>query len=90
MAFISSELRALLEARIVAIDARLTKLLAADSPLDGVKEFRLDTGEGSQRTEYFTPKELGLEIDRLWRVRDSIDRRLNGTGVININLRRKR
>lgn len=90
MAFIPAELRTLLNARIAAIDARLTLLLSATAPLEGIKEYRLDTGEGSQRTEYFTPKELGLEIDRLWRERDSITGRLAGTGLVNMNLRRKR
>lgn len=90
MAFITTALRARLEARLAAKEARLEALYAAETPLDGVKEYRFDPGDASQRTEYFTPKQLGDEIDRLERQIDALNRRLNGTGVVNHVLRRKR
>lgn len=89
MSVINSDLKALLEARLVAKTARLAKLYAAEDAGDGIKEYRLDTGVGNQRTEYFTPKEMGDEIDRLERQIDSINRKLRGQGIINIVLRRR-
>ena len=90
MAFISSALQTRLEARLAAKETRLAALYAADGPLDGIKEYRIDTGEGSQRTEYFTPKELEQAIDILERQIDALYRKLSGKGLVNMNLRRRR
>ena len=89
MLVITTELKILLEARLVSKIARLARLYATEDANDGIREYRFDSGDGSQKTEYFTPKEMGDEIYKLERQIDSINSRLNGTGVINLVLRRK-
>lgn len=82
-------------ARIVARIAKNETLLAEaeealSSSLTPYKEYRFDSGEGSQKTEYKDPRQLKQIIDSLEAQIEADYRRLNGTGVVNINLRRKR
>jgi hypothetical protein len=82
-------------ARIVARIARNEALLAeAETALSGTltpyREYRFDSGEGSQKTEYKDPRQLKDIIDSLEAQIEADYRRLNGTGIVNMNLRRKR
>jgi hypothetical protein len=92
MAVLSSAERARIVARISTIDAQIA---AAETALDdaittgGVKEFRLDTGEGSQRMVYRDPADLDKLIYRLQVRRTHLQQRLDGTGLLNVNMRRK-
>ena len=92
MAVLSSAERTRIIARIAAIDAQITAAETAfvDSlATGGVSEFRLDTGEGSQRMVYRSPDELRKLIDHLITARDHFQQRLSGTGVCIVNMRRK-
>lgn len=81
-----------------AILARITKLktqlVIANDTLDSglstdIREYRFDSGEGSQRVEYKTFKEMTAIVDWLESRIDYLTRKLNGTGLLNMNLRRK-
>ena len=80
------------------IQAKITRLMAqleiANDTLDSavgneILEYRFDSGEGSQRTQYKTPDQLTKIIDWLESRIDYLNRRLNGIGLSNLNLRRK-
>lgn len=70
-----------------------TKLTAAYAALDGVttdiESYRLDSGEGSQQAKRRKSDEITKLIRHLEAVLDSIDRRLCGTGVTTLVLRRR-
>ncbi|MBW2560994.1 MAG: hypothetical protein JRE40_09085 [Deltaproteobacteria bacterium] len=55
----------------------------------GIKEFRIDTGEASERVEYRPPMELEKLIDTLERRRTHCLQQLGGTGLVYLNQRRK-
>lgn len=91
MACINTSTRARLIASLAKKEAQLLKAEEAyDDALTSIKEYRFDSGEGSQRTEYRSVNELKTTIDALETEIEAIHRRLNGTGLVNINLRRKR
>lgn len=91
MACILSSTRTRLIARIAKNEELLEKAeTALSNALNHIKEFRLDTGEGSQKTEYKDPRQLQQIIDSLESSIERDYRRLNGTGIVNMNLRRKR
>lgn len=90
MACINPRTRARLIANLAKKESQLAKAeIAYEALLTEIKEYRFDSGEGSQRTEYRSTAELETAIDRLEKQIEDIHRRLSGTGVVNINLRRK-
>lgn len=77
-----------IQARITALEAQQTAIDAAIVAGDEIGEYRFDSGEGSQRVRY-------RSLDSLMTISDNLDRKiehlygkLQGTGVINLNLRR--
>ncbi len=90
MAFFTASRKSALEARLAKKEAQLEKLYVAyDDASDNVKEYRFDSGEGSQRTEYRDLKDISAEITRLEKEIDFLTRKLSGLGIVNMNLRRK-
>lgn len=90
MAFFTASRKSALEARLAKKQAQLDKLYEAyDDASDNIKEYRFDSGAGSQRTEYRDLKDISVEIERLEKQIDALTRKLLGIGVVNINLRRK-
>ena len=90
MSCLSITRRAEITAQIIAETSRLVLLEEAygQSLSGGIKEYRFDSGEGSQRTERHSPKELSDLIESTERRIDFLNRKLNGTNIVNLNLRR--
>ena len=85
--------RTQLLARYNQITQQLVALNAAyDAAVQNseVKEYRFDSGEGSQRTERRSPQELWDLIEEMEAAQDRIYRKLYGQALVNMNLRRKR
>lgn len=82
---------------ITQINERITKkqtqLAAADLALDAaiteIESYKFDSGEGNHSTKYRKIEELQKLINQLEKQIESLQRRLAGTGIVNINLRRK-
>ena len=76
--------------QIAKKEAQLLKLEEAlDDASTGVKEYRFDSGEGSQRTIRHSPAELIRAIEVMESKIAALYRRLNGTGLVDMNMRRK-
>jgi len=83
-------------AQIARIKARITVKEAALAGLDAaytdaqtkIKEYRFDSGEGSQRVMHRDLAEFSRQIAVLESEIDALYRRLDGTGVVNMGLRR--
>jgi hypothetical protein len=71
-------------AQLVIIDAAL------DAGIEGPDAYKFDTNEGSQWLKNRSLKELNELSDTLEAQIDQITRKLNGTGLVNMNLRRRR
>jgi len=54
-----------------------------------VEEYRFDSGEGSQRAKRRKLSELKEQIEWLEGEIDLINRRLKGSGIVTLNVRRK-
>jgi len=82
--------------RITEIETTITNLRAALvianasylEALNPAQDYRVDTGEGSQRVKRRTPKELLDSITSIQREIQRNTRILNGTGITKLNLRR--
>ena len=72
------------EASLAIVEATYDGLLAS-----GVELYRFDSTEGEQQTKRRKLSEVKDQIDSLTAEIDSIQRTLNGTGVVNMNLRRR-
>lgn len=84
-------------ARIVAqINTKQAQLEAANAAYTAalsnveIQTFRFDSGEGSQSTTRRKPAEISSEITRLESELNRLYRRLDGGGIVNMNLRRRR
>ncbi len=90
MAFYTANRKTALEERLAKKQSQLEKLYEVyDDASDKTKEYRFDSGEGSQRAEYRDLKDISAEIVRLEKEIDALIRKLSGIGVVNMNLRRK-
>ena len=93
MACLSSSRRTNLIAQLENIDAAIVKAWAAYNAaleVNEVEEYRFDSAEASQKAKMRDPDMLFKQIEKLEKRRESIVAKINGTGVINLNLRRKR
>jgi len=83
--------------RITEIQSTITNLQAALvianasylEALNPAQDYRVDTGEGSQRVKRRDPTGLLNSITSIQRQIDYWTRKLNGTGITRMNLRRK-
>ena len=90
MLCISSNRLALLTERLETKTAQLVKLYDAfDRRINPAESYKFDSGEGSQQLKYLSLKDMQDAIDRLEKEIDALGRKLNGTGIVNMNLRRK-
>jgi hypothetical protein len=74
-----------IEARIALYDNALEGLLSAD----GVESFKFDSGEAMSWAKYYTPDKIFDLIIADEKRLDWYQRKLNGTGITSLNLRRK-
>jgi hypothetical protein len=92
MACLSPTQRAYLQADLVRINSQLEKAYESfDRALEAmdVEEYRFNSGEGSQQTKQYDIKKINVLIESLESRRDKIVRKLEGRGLVNMNLRRK-
>lgn len=92
MSCLSASRKARLRNRLTRITSQLTKLYEQfESSLDSsrVKSFTFDSEEARQQTTYRSPKELQELIHTLEQEEDVIIRKLEGTGLVTVGLRRK-
>ncbi|MEE9117963.1 MAG: hypothetical protein V3U02_05135 [Calditrichia bacterium] len=75
-------------ARITALEAQQTALDEMIAGLDKNEEYRFDSGEGSQRGRDRKIEALRKDSYNLDRLIEYLYRKLQGTGIIYINLRR--
>ena len=79
-----------IEARIVTLQAQLALANDAyDDAMTAAEDYRLDTGEGAQRVKR---RKLAQMLQSISAIESRIDwyrRKLRGTGVFNMNLRRR-
>lgn len=83
------------QARIDRITARITALETQQAAIDTaiaagneLGEYRFDSGEGSQRVRYRSLKAMTDASYNLDRLIEHLYRKLQGTGIVNVNLRR--
>ena len=86
--------------RVAAIKAQIVKLdgfieAAETAYLSALtnsehEEYRFDSGDGSQRAKRRSPDKIRIEIEALEATRNRLQRKLNGTSNVNMNLRRVR
>lgn len=92
MSWISSSRRTNLIAQLANIDAALISAWTAYNAsleVNEVEEYRFDSAEAAQRAKMRDPDTLYKQIEKLEKRRENIAGKINGTGVINLNLRRK-
>lgn len=92
MSYLPADERSRILAEIAAKEEQLTAANAAYlRALSGsdVQSYRFDSGEGSQSASRRKPKEIADEIEALEAGLSRLRRRLSGTGVVNLNLRRR-
>lgn len=89
MPCLTVERRTELEERLQKKQILLENLYAAMDNFDGVREYRFDSGEGMQQTKYYSIQDIQKNIDIIESQIDRIQKILNGTGLNNVNLRRK-
>jgi hypothetical protein len=91
MARLSAARIAQLQARIVTLTAQAT---AADAAYEealsvGVEDYRVDTGDGSERVKRRKLKELLDNSSELWREIERLQNILDCKGITRLSLRRK-
>ena len=85
--------RTAIQAQIDKLDILIGKYEAAlFAAADGspIEEYRFDSGDGSQRTQFRDPNKINDLIDDLTARRNRLQAKLDGTGIVSINLRRTR
>lgn len=93
MACLTSSKRAAYQADLDKVNELIAKALTSyERALENqdVEEYRFNSGEGSQMTKQADIKKLWANLESLYSRRDWLERRLNGKGVVNLNMRRKR
>jgi hypothetical protein len=92
MSCLSSTRKAEIEARITKLEARLT---LAENALDGllsaegIESFKFDSGEAMSWAKYYKAEELRKLISNIEANLDYYRNKLNGTGIVRLNLRRR-
>lgn len=91
MSCINSTTRTRLLARLTK---RETSLILAETSYDellanNVESYRFDSTEGEQQTKRRKLQDIKEQVDSLQAEIDNIRRRLDGKGIVNMNLRRQ-
>jgi chromosome segregation ATPase len=91
MSCLSAERITQLQGRLTRLETQLTNLESQmDEAVAHLEMLSLDTGEAKQITKYRSVlKELYPAQELLWSQIDRTQHLLGGTGVVNLNLRRK-
>lgn len=92
MGYLSSARKARIKARIVTKEAQLTAARTAyDAALASAdtESYKFDSREGRQETVLRSPSVIAREIDRLESEIDRLYRKLEGGGLVSLNLRRR-
>jgi len=90
MVYINSTRNARIRARIETKESQLTAAeTALENAMTEIESYSLNTGEGTQTTKHRKIEDLLEAIRILESEIDKLYRKLNGTGLINMNLRRK-
>jgi vacuolar-type H+-ATPase subunit I/STV1 len=92
MACLPSWLRTKYEADLARVQSQITSASEAlDSALENaeVEEYSFNSGEGQQRTKRRSIKELQQTLESLEAQEARLLRKLYGTSLVNMNLRRK-
>lgn len=91
MSCLSTTVRAEKEAELASYEARLTKLetafnVATDA---GLSSYKFDSGEGSQMAKFMSLNDMMDAINFTQSRINRLKGELRGTGVYNMNLRRR-
>lgn len=93
MGCLTSTQVAAIQAEIITLDTQIAAFETAYLVAAGnseIKEYRFNSGEGNQMAERRSPKQIREEIEALKATRSRLQRKLNGTDNVNMNLRRRR
>lgn len=85
---ITSARKARIEARILSKETYLDSLYDLQTNFDDVQSYKFDSGEGSQATVFRSLSEVDMAIRRCESTIERLYRLLEGTAIINVNLRR--
>ena len=90
MTCLSTERQEQYQAELDSLETQLTALnTAIASGVLHIKSISLDTGEGKQTSTYRSADEMYKAAEYLQSRIDRLINILNGTGLVNLNLRRK-
>jgi len=91
MGCLSNTRQAEIAAEITTLTTRLTALNTAytDAIAGGVESYKLDSGEASSSVKYRSLESLQKAIDFTSSRIKHLKAKLRGTGIVNLNLRRK-
>ena len=74
--------------RITAISLQITNIDTAITAINEIGSYRIDAGEGAQSVVYRKDIDnLIKSSQNLYRERQHLRQRLNGYGIVNVNLR---
>jgi len=91
MGCLSSARVAEIEAEITELTTRLTALNSAysDAIAGGIESYKLDSAESSSAVKYKSLDSMEKAIDKTSSRIKHLKAKLRGTGLVNLNLRRK-
>lgn len=85
---ITAARKARYQARITQLEKNLESLYSIQDNFDSVESYKFDSGEGSQQTKFRSISDVMKAISRTEASIDRYYRLLNGTAIVNMNLRR--
>lgn len=92
MGCLTSTQVAAIQAEITTLNTQIAAFEAAYLAAAGnseIEEYRFNSGEGNQMAKRRSPKQLREEINALKATKSRLQRKLNGTDNVNMNLRRR-
>jgi hypothetical protein len=90
MSCLSTARKTRIQERITRWEAYLDRLdTAQQNNVLHVEGYTFDSGEGKQTMKFRSPQHLSEEIERVEQIIDRLYNQLYGTGLMNMNVRRK-